>query len=89
MDSSIQLCGMAVIAVTDKSVYIRLPRNLWRSAGNCTCHSCGGKEGFWDTLGVPLPPTNDEHPHQLTWTVHMPDPKEFLKHVNRQSNTKS
>ena len=64
------LNGASTYLSTDGStVFIRLPRELWRSAGPCGCPHCKGKEGFWDTLAVSTKPTrwND-----TAWTVHFP-----------------
>ena len=47
------------------AVLVRLPKELWRSAGRCDCPTCKGGEGFWDSLAVPT----DGGP---CWTVHCP-----------------
>ncbi len=54
-----------------ESIVIPLPRELWSSAGKCSCPACHGQEGFFDTLAVAarqeeVPDTN------YTWTVHYP-----------------
>lgn len=49
--------------------YIPLPEGLWRSCGTCNCTYCGGKEGFWDTLGVM---GRGDGPAR-TWTLHAPE----------------
>lgn len=47
------------------AVLVRLPRELWRSAGTCSCPHCNGADAYWDTLAVPT----DGSP---CWTVHCP-----------------
>lgn len=49
------------------TIFVRLPRELWRSCGSCDCPRCRGGEGFWDTLAVPT----DGRGH--TYTVHHPE----------------
>lgn len=51
--------------------YVPLPRALWQSAGRCDCSVCKGKEGFYDTLGVPH--QNGPNGAQLTWLLHWPE----------------
>ena len=48
------------------TLYVALPRELWRSAGPCDCAHCKGKEGFWDTVAV-------SPSKAYTWTVHAPE----------------
>lgn len=50
------------------AIYVPLPREVWRSCGECHCPECQGREGFWDTLVVPG--ANDGQPY--TFTVHFP-----------------
>ncbi len=55
-----------------ETIWIPLPKNLWRSAGRCNCPYCKGEEGFWDTLAVPAKKDPDKLlPH--TWNVHYPE----------------
>jgi hypothetical protein len=55
----------------DNTIFIKLPRELWRDANGCCCAYCSedGKDApaFWDTLAVAADkPTS-------TWMVHMPE----------------
>lgn len=61
------LNGVRVSRV-NRTIFIPLPRELWKPCGNCQCGHCGGKEAFWDTLAVS---TQDADRH--TWTVHAPE----------------
>jgi len=56
------------------AVYVRLPLELQRPTGGCSCDYCkqakvGNPEyvPMWDTLGVPL------EPGKRTWTLHAPE----------------
>lgn len=58
------------------TLFIPLPRELWRSTDGCCCKYCSpekGKsaEGWWDTLAVPMQP--NERGSRHTYTVHMPE----------------
>lgn len=53
------------------TIFIPLPRILWRSAGRCDCNVCKGKEGFWDTLALTSQPEN--RATDTAWTVHYPE----------------
>jgi len=65
------LQGMRVFVVGGHQ-FIRLPRELWRSAGKCSCQYCKGGEGFWDTLAITG--EGKAGPHgPTTYTVHMPE----------------
>ena len=45
--------------------FIRLPCEIWQSAGACSCPHCKGEIGFWDTLAIPDRGT--------AYVVHFPD----------------
>jgi len=66
-----KLNGQAVKRVKD-TIFVRLPRELWRSAGKCSCPICGGREGFWDTLAVGKDAPKG-HGADYAWTVHYPE----------------
>lgn len=55
------------VAEDSSTAFVRLPRELWRTAGKCYCPHCRGKEGFWDALAIDL-----THPKSTAWTVHFP-----------------
>lgn len=65
------LNGMQVIMRRGDCIFVRLPRELWRSCGRCDCSHCKGSEGFWDTLGVTTKPVARRN--DTTWVVHMPE----------------
>jgi hypothetical protein len=72
-----------VIARNGETIYIRIPKELQKSIGtSCSCPSCKGKEGFWDTLAVNVTPASGRP--DTTWTVHMPDPSEMRRLGERQ-----
>ena len=71
--SNIRLNGTRVKRVGD-TIYVPLPRELWRSCGGCACSNCKGAEGFWDTLAIPAVAGE----HEETRTVHCPE-----LHLNR------
>lgn len=53
--------------------YVLLPPVLWRPIASCRCVYChNGTEqlrgSYWDTLAVPMGPTQDR-----TWVVHGPE----------------
>lgn len=62
---SVNLNGVRVVH-RDNTIFIPLPRELWRSCGRCDCSHCQGKEGFWDTIAVAIG-------ERYSWTVHMPE----------------
>lgn len=64
--------GAQVIKRTDSTIFMRLPRGLWRSCGTCRCDTCKGREGYWDTLAIAALPRKANEP-DTTWTVHMPE----------------
>jgi len=73
-----KLNGIAVHRSEDGStIFIPLPRELWRSCGGCGCRYCSptcGKsssEAYWDTLAVSTKPPDDGRDY--TWTVHAPE----------------
>lgn len=53
------------------TIFVELPRALWRSCGPCACPACNGAEGFWDTLAVARNP-KDGRRTDTSWTVHRP-----------------
>jgi hypothetical protein len=63
--------GMPVLIRRGDTIFLRLPRDLWRSCGRCDCDSCKGTEGFWDTLAVAATAPADGSDH--AWTVHYPE----------------
>lgn len=67
-----RITSMHVIERTKEAVYIRLPEELQRSAGKCSCSACNGQEGKWDTLVVPVK-NGRKHSNDWTYTVHLPD----------------
>lgn len=72
------LNGARVIRRGD-TIFVPLPRAMWRSAGPCNCHYCKGGEAFWDTLAVAeTKPSGkiagtESLRNDTTWTVHMPE----------------
>lgn len=65
----------------DSTIFIALPRHLWRSCGDCRCAKCvdpdtgEAREGFWDTLAVAAEPPEHRKGSKkadYTWTVHKP-----------------
>lgn len=81
--------GATVIARTSQTIYIRLPRALWRPIDRCSCPTCKrtGEPPYWDTLAVA---TNkpDGAPDSV-WTVHMPDPREMIAHAAEMAAAKT
>ena len=75
---------MMVIAVAKDAIYLRLPRELQRDCGGCSCEICKKNPELakWDTLVVP------RKLHDHSWTVHMPDARvasfnEYLRQKER------
>lgn len=65
-----------VIKRDKNMIFMRLPRELWKSAGRCDCKSCNGSEGFWDTLAVCTKvPAGKDRERDYAYTVHMPRSK--------------
>lgn len=51
--------------------FIPLPRELWESAGACSCDHCKGSEGFYDTLSIKIgQPTCQVHNPELHARTH-------------------
>lgn len=76
---NISTLSMEVMLRTDDAIFLRLPRELWRSCGPCICNNCKCAEGYWDTLAISTkkrPGTND-----FSWTVHMPEVPHFSSSV--------
>jgi hypothetical protein len=68
------LNGMTVLGQTTGSIehrtmYLRIPKELQVSCGPCSCSTCQGQEGFWDTLAINTNATATD----MAWTCHMPD----------------
>jgi hypothetical protein len=64
--------GWPVIQQLVDAVYVRLPKELQRPTGGCSCAYCKAhpKEvPMWDTLAIPLGPVRN----RTTWTVHAPE----------------
>lgn len=62
------------------TIFIPLPRDLWRSCGGCCCRYCSdtarknNPEAYWDTLAVSaMAPTRDVPHTDHTWMVHAPE----------------
>jgi len=72
MDELPTLNGAKVIERRPTTIFVRLPRELWRSVGRCDCSKCNGAEGFWDTLAIAADPSRDNY-RDYAWTVHHPD----------------
>ena len=79
------MLAMPAIARAGGAVYLRLPRELRRPAGECSCDYCKAhpeEMPMWDTLVV-----GEKAPtrlvHDATWTVHLPDPERFLAAMGR------
>jgi hypothetical protein len=68
VSNQINLNG-ATIHRVGETIFVRLPRELWRSAGNCACPVCNGAEAFWDTLAISAKPCKS---NDTAWTVHYP-----------------
>ena len=70
-DIGFNLNGASVKRVGE-TVFIALPRELWRNAGKCECPICkkrNAQTSYWDTLAVPVVPKG----YDYAWTVHMPE----------------
>jgi hypothetical protein len=70
------LTSMRIIAWTDEAVYLRLPLELQRDCGGCSCEQCkkNPKLAKWDTLAVPVKgKPRGSYSENHSWTVHMPD----------------
>lgn len=65
----------ASIKRVGETVFIALPRELWRKAmdGKCSCPVCRERKtdvAYWDTLAVPVVPNPSR---DYAFTVHMPE----------------
>lgn len=68
MSEEVKLNG-ARVTRRGSTIFISLPKALWRSAGVCNCPVCEGGEGFWDTLAV-----GDHYKAgDYAWVVHHPE----------------
>jgi hypothetical protein len=57
------------------TIFVPLPRSLWRSCGKCGCPECQGREGFWDTLVIDG--NGPKSGPDTTWTCHRPENHPF------------
>jgi hypothetical protein len=67
---------MPVIARFGGAIYLRLPQDLQRDCGGCSCDYCKAhpdERPMWDTLAVSIERTT-RHERDWSWTIHMPDP---------------
>ena len=70
-----RLVQMPVIARGGGAIYLRLPWDLQRECGECTCDYCKAHPGqtpTWDTMAISA--INPNPDRDWTWTLHMPDP---------------
>lgn len=68
----ISLQGWPVLRVWRGAVYVRIPRDLQKPTGGCSCTYCvmhPNEVPSWDTLGIPL----DGSASGVTWTLHAPE----------------
>lgn len=74
---------MEILARTKDAVYLRLPLEMQRDAGGCSCEQCKQDPALakWDTLCVPVTGAY-EHAH----TVHMPSGAvaQFKQHMRER-----
>lgn len=63
--------GSDVLGRRGNTIFVRLPRALWRECGTCACPTCKGSVGYWDTLAIAATRTPGQA--DTTWTVHMPN----------------
>lgn len=82
-----RLTSMLVVAETDDAVYVRLPDELQRDCGGCSCPHCKRNPALakWDTLVVPK---NQKKIGEHTYTVHMPDATQFREHIKTKAAQK-
>lgn len=81
------LLQMKVIARAAGAVYMRLPPDLQRDCGGCSCDYCKvhpDEKPMWDTLAVPIENLMRTPSLDWSWTLHMPDPQRFLAVVKKQ-----
>lgn len=67
--------GSMIIGRTDTTIFIRLPDDLQRDCGKCSCAYCVAhpdETPRWDTLAVAT--DKPKEGNDYAWTVHMPDP---------------
>jgi hypothetical protein len=70
---NVSTLNMPVIKRTDTMIFLRLPNELWRSCGRCSCPNCKANnrsEGWWDTLAIPV---NKPSGNDFSYVVHMPE----------------
>lgn len=68
----LSLQGWPVLRIWEGAVYVRIPQELQKPTGGCSCTYC--KEHpkevpSWDTLGIPIDGKRDS----MTWTLHAPE----------------
>ena len=84
-NADLNLNGMEIVARTEDAIYLRIPKAVQMTSqfakGQCSCGKCDG-QGTWDTLAIPLKPTDGK---EWAYTVHMPDPKWFLEMVSKNT----
>lgn len=68
----ISLQGWPVLRVWRGAVYVRIPKDLQKPTGGCSCTYCvmhPNEVPSWDTLGIPI----DGAGSRVTWTLHAPE----------------
>jgi hypothetical protein len=76
--------GWQVLGTLSGTIYIRSGRPV-PIEGGCTCDYCKAhprEVPSWDTMAVPLTTHGGSH---HTWTVHMPDTREFMERVRAEA----
>lgn len=70
---NISTLSMEVILRTKDTIFMRLPKELWRSCNGCACYHCqkNNSLGWWDTLAIST--VKREGTNDFSWTVHMPE----------------
>jgi hypothetical protein len=67
--------GWPVIKEMADAIYVRLPKELQRPTGGCSCTYCvthPDEIPMWDTLGIPRLSTRSKV-SAITWTLHAPE----------------
>ena len=62
--------GWPVVKILPGAVYVRLPVELRRPTGGCSCQYCVAhpdETPTWDTLGIPVTG------RMITWSLHAPE----------------
>lgn len=91
MELTPRLTSMLVVAETDDAVYVRLPDELQRDCGGCSCEHCKKNPALakWDTLAIPKNAKGRTYADTHTYTVHMPDPAQFREYMKAKAAQKS